>query len=156
MTSPPSPETLAETERLIEAWLAQEIDSNPMLEAVERENDRSVRRWYVRVRGTEKDVYSIYLTLGQRTLQFETFLMPAPEENHAEFYEHLLRRNHQLRGLHFEIGDEAAVFLAGSIAVTAVSESALDEIVGSVYAAVEQCFRPALRIGFASRFTESN
>ena len=27
----------------------------------------------------------------------------------------------------------------------------LDRIVGSVYACVEQCFRPALRIGFASR-----
>ena len=28
----------------------------------------------------------------------------------------------------------------------------LDRILGSFYAYVEQCFRPALRIGFASRF----
>ena len=37
----------------------------------------------------------MWFTLGQRTLHFETYVMPAPEENHERFYEHLLRRNLQ-------------------------------------------------------------
>ena len=77
--------------------------------------------------------------------------MPAPEENHQQFFEHLLRRNLKLYGASFAIGDEDAVFLVGQLAVDAVDEGELDRILGSMYAYVEQFFRPALRIGFASR-----
>ena len=77
------------------------------------------RRWYVRLRGDEKDFTTVWLTLGQRTLQYETYVMPAPEENHAEFYEHLLRRNAKLVGAQFCIGAENAVFLVGSFPVGA-------------------------------------
>ena len=78
--------------------------------------------------------------------------MPAPEENHAAFFEHLLRRNLKLYGAAFAIGEEDAVFLVGQIANPAVDEDELDRILGSLYQWVEQFFRPALRIGFASRF----
>ncbi len=44
------------------------------------------------------------------------------------------------------------MFLVGSFPVGAVDDEELDRIVGSLYAYVEQCFRPALRIGYASRF----
>ena len=33
-----------------------------------------------------------------------------------------------------------------------VDEAELDRILGTVWTAIERCFRPALRIGFASRF----
>ena len=78
--------------------------------------------------------------------------MPAPEENHAAFYEHLLRRNLKLYGGAFAVGDEDAIFLVGQLDNSAVDEDELDRVLGSLYAWVEQCFRPALRIGFASRF----
>lgn len=153
MQSPPAtPEQLASVEAMIDAWLAAEMADNPAIDAVERSPD-DVVRWFVRVRGEEKDVWTAWWTLGQRTLGYETYLMPAPEENHAEFYEHLLRRNHKLTGLHLEIGDEAAVFLRGSLPVAAVTEAELDRILGSMWAAVELIFRPALRIGFGSRFS---
>jgi hypothetical protein len=145
------PLTLDLLEARIDAWLAHELDENPTVAAVER-GEPGERRWYVRVRGESKDVFSIWFTLRQRTLQYETYVMPAPEENQAEFYEHLLRRNRKLTGAAFCIGEEDAVFLAGSLPVHAVDEGELDRILGSLYAYVEQCFRPALRIGFASRF----
>ena len=78
--------------------------------------------------------------------------MPAPEENHAAFYEHLLRRNLKLYGGAFAVGDEDAIFLVGQLDNSSVDEDELDRVLGSLYAWVEQCFRPALRIGFASRF----
>jgi hypothetical protein len=134
----------------IDGWLRRELDANPTVAAVD--HDPALRRWYVRVTGEEKSVFAIWFTLGQRTLQYETYVMPAPEENHAAFYEHLLRRNRRFYGAAFEIGEEDAVFLAGQLANTSVTESELDRVLGSLYAYVEQCFRPALRIGFASRF----
>ena len=56
----------------------------------------------------------------QRTLHYETYVMPAPEENQGALYEHLLRRNRKLYGAAFAIGDEDAVFLVGQLAVAAV------------------------------------
>jgi hypothetical protein len=143
--------TLAELEALIDAWLAEQLDENPVVAAVER-GEPSERRWYVRVHGESKDVFTIWFTLRQRSLHYETYVMPAPEENEGEFFEHLLRRNRKLHGAAFCIGEEDAVFLAGALPFHAVDEGELDRILGSLYAYVEQCFLPALRIGFASRF----
>ncbi|HEX7097274.1 MAG TPA: YbjN domain-containing protein [Acidimicrobiales bacterium] len=147
---PATAEQLDELEQLIERWLARERETNPVLVAVDR--DPQERRWFVRLRGEEKDFTTVWLTLGQRTLQYETYVMPAPEENHAQFYEHLLRRNHSLYGAAFSIGDEDAVFLRGQLSLACVDEHELDRILGSLYVYVEQFFRPAMRIGFATRF----
>ena len=84
-----------------------------MVAAVERDAEPGERRWFVRLRGEEKDVFTVWFHLRQRTLHFETYVMPAPEENAEQFYEHLLRRNLKLNGMAFAIGDEDAVFLVG-------------------------------------------
>jgi hypothetical protein len=149
--APATPEELEALDARITAWLEVQRRENPVLEEVDRA-EPAVRRWRLRLTGEEKDVTTVWLTLDQRTLVYESYVMPAPEENHAAFYEHLLRRNHGLFGMAFCIGDEDAVFLRGRLPVSAVDEAQLDRIVGSFYAYVEQCFRPALRIGFASRF----
>ena len=148
---PASPKDIAALEARIDAWLAVQLKENPSIDAVERATDGFVR-WYIRLLGEEKDVWTAWWTLGQRTLGYETFLMPAPEENAGAFYEHLLRRNRKLNGLHLEIGEEEAIFLSGSLPCASVTDAELDRILGSMWAAVELIFRPALRIGFASRF----
>ena len=56
-------------------------------------------RWFIRVTGEAKDVFTIWLHLRQRTLRYETYLLPAPEENAALVYERALRRNHELYGV---------------------------------------------------------
>jgi hypothetical protein len=151
----PQPSTDAELDALdtrISAWLAEQLAENPVVAAVDRDIDSGERRWFVRVLGEQKDVFTIWFTLRQRTLHYETYVMPAPEENHAAFFEHLLRRNLKLYGAAFAIGDEDAVFLQGQLANAAIDEDELDRLLGSLYQWVEQFFRPALRIGFASRF----
>ncbi|MFP5578314.1 MAG: YbjN domain-containing protein [Acidimicrobiia bacterium] len=147
-----SPAELAALASAIEEWLEVQREENPVVAAVERDEDPAILRWFVRVNGEEKDVFSIWFELRQRTLHYETYVMPAPEEDHARFYEHLLRRNTRLMGAAFCIGEEDAVFLAGSIPNHAIDHDELDRILGSLYAWTEQFFRPALRIGFASRF----
>ena len=84
-----------------------------MIDAVEkgeREVGHQQRLWYVRLLGEEKDVWTAYWTINQRMFRFETFVMPAPEENEQAFYEHLLMRNRELTGMNLEIGDEHAIF----------------------------------------------
>ncbi len=152
MSEPTTVEALDALEELIDSWLAVQLEENPVVAAVERDRESGERRWFVRVRGEEKDVFTIWFTLRQRTLHYETYMMPAPEENAGAVYEQLLRRNTRLYGIAFAIGVEDAIFLVGQLANEAVTEDELDRILGSLYAWVEQCFRPAMRVGFASRF----
>jgi hypothetical protein len=151
MTDAYDAEQLADLDRRIDGWLAELADEHDHIIAVDRSDDDGVR-WYVRMRGEDKEFTTVWLTLGQRTLRYETYVMPAPEENDAELYEHLLRRNDTLVGAHFSIGVEDAVFLRGELPVTHVTLAELDRVLGTLYAQVEQCFQTLLRIGFRSRF----
>lgn len=149
---PATPEELARHAQVIEEWLAQQLAENPAVAAVERDSDGGERRWVVRVSGEEKATFSVWFHLRQRTLHVETYVMPAPEEQHALFYEHLLRRNLKFHGFAFAIGAEDGVFLIGEVPVERIDHDELDRLLGSTYQYVEQCFRPAMRIGYASRF----
>jgi hypothetical protein len=136
----------------LDDWLAVQLAENPTVTGVEREDDGSVRRWVARVEGEEKANFAIWFQLRQRSLHVETYVLPAPEENVAQTYEYLLRRNQKLHGFRFAIGAEDAVFLIGEIPVEWIDDDELDRLFGSTYAYVEQSFRPAMRLAFASRF----
>ena len=148
---PATPAELDELERRIDGWAARQLATENSVASVERA-EAPLRRWYIRLLGEEKSVFSIWLTLRQRSLHFETYFVPAPEENHARLYEYCLRRNLRLRGARFAIGAEDAVLLVGEIGVGDVDDDALDRVLGTLYDATEQHFRPAMRIGYASRF----
>lgn len=151
----PSPEVRQHAMAALERWLrGLEGDSEfaNAVAAVVVDEESELDRWFVRLNGVAKDVYSVWFELGERTLAFETFVLPAPEENHAAFFEQLLVRNDRLRDIAFTIGAEQAIFLKGRLDLAHVADESLDRVLGSIYAAVEQSFQPALRLGFASRF----
>lgn len=143
---------LADLERHIDKWLDHIRRNNQTISAIDR-GDGDEIRWYVRMRGEEKEFTTLWLTLGQRTLRYETYVMPAPRRNAEQLYESLLRRNEKLVGARFSIGEEDAVFLRGELFLSGLSEVELDRIIGTLYATVEQCFKPLLRIGFSSQLT---
>ena len=68
----------------IDFWLQNQIDKDAVIKSADYDINES--RWYVRVTGEEKQHYMILLTLRQRTLHFETYVMPEPEENKEDFY----------------------------------------------------------------------
>ncbi len=140
-------------EGAITGWLLDMKQRNETIVAIDR-GEIGERRWYVRMRGEEKEFTTVWLTLGQRTLKYETYVMPAPEENAEQLYEHLLRRNESLVGAHFSIGIEDAMFLRGEMPLRLVDEEELDRVIGTLYATVERIFPIIIRIGFASRFAE--
>ena len=152
MTDAYDAEQLAELDRRIDGWLTDLAGEHDHILAVDRTDDDAVR-WFVRMRGDDKEFTTVWLTLGQRMLRYETYVMPAPDENDAELYEHLLRRNDGLVGAHFSIGIEDAVFLRGEMPVDQVSLAEVDRALGTLYAQVELCFQALLRIGFRSRYT---
>ena len=137
--------------RQIDEWLATYNENNPLCLAVGRDPDDDMH-WFVRMQGEEKEFTTVWLRLGQRTLRYETYVMPAPEENAAELFEAALRRNDKLVGAHFSIGVEDALFLRGELLLSSVNEPELDRVLGTLYAAVELHFPTLIRIGFASRF----
>ncbi|MFM7251574.1 MAG: YbjN domain-containing protein [Ilumatobacteraceae bacterium] len=154
MTDYHLPPSLAAYELSIDTWLAGFAAANPMFEAIERgePSESAEPRWYVRLKGEEKDHVTIWITLGQRTLRYEVYVLPYPPENAALVFEAALRRNDRLVGAHFSIGAEDALFLRGELPLSAVTEAELDRVVGSLYAYVEQAFPSLVRLAFASKF----
>ena len=139
---------IARVERQIDEWLGRIRANYTNIEAVDRAEGDEIR-WFIRMRGEEKDFTTIWLTLGQRTLRYETYVMPAPEQNAELLYETILRRNEKLVGAHFSIGVEDAIFLRGELVLTALVERELDRVIGTMYSVVEQLFWSFLEIGFA-------
>ena len=138
----------------INSWFMDQLTSNSILASVEEdpESSKTQHIWHARILGEEKESSMLNLSLKQRMLHYETYLMPGPEENFSDFWEYLLRRNRRLIGVTLCIGEEDAVFLVGAIPAATVTEEELDRILGTCWMAIEDCFKPGLKIGFASRF----
>jgi hypothetical protein len=156
MTDLHAGDRLADLRRRVDAWADGLMAVNAAIAAVDRgtrdDTPLGEPRWYIRMRGEEKDFITVWLTLGQRTLRYETYVLPAPEENEQQVADLLLRRNDTLVGCHFSVGDEDAIYLRGELPDVAVDDAELDRILGTLYATVESNFRPLLRLAFASRF----
>ena len=156
MTDLHAGDRLADLRRRVDAWADGLMAANAVIAAVDRgtrdDTPLGEPRWYIRMRGEEKDFITVWLTLGQRTLRYETYVLPAPEENEQLVADLLLRRNDTLVGCHFSVGDEDAIYLRGELPDVAVDDAELDRILGTLYATVESNFRPLLRLAFASRF----
>lgn len=137
----------------IDYWFEHQLASNSAIVAIDRGEGDEIR-WFVRMHGEEKEFTTLWFTLGQRTLRYETYVMPAPEENAEHLFDILLRRNDQLVGVHFSIGAEDAIFLRGEMPNHALNEGELDRIVGTMFSTVERFFPSLVRVGFASRFVD--
>jgi hypothetical protein len=135
---------------VIERWAAARLAEGGAVVAVDRQPE--LGRWYLRLRGDEKEFVTVWLTVRQRTLHHEAQVMPAPEVNMAETFEYLLRRNADLHQMRFALGAEDGVYLVGEVPVALVSEEELDRIVGSSLAYVDDSFPTAMTIGFAGRY----
>jgi hypothetical protein len=153
-----TPGRLDELRNRVDLWLTQFADENRLVSALDRGTSDNgplgEPQWYVRMLGEDKEFTTVWLTLGQRTLRYETYVMPAPEEHVEQVLELLLRRNDQLVGVHFSIGAEDAVYLRGELFNTAVTARELDRVLGTIYTAVEASFSTLVRLGFASRFRD--
>ena len=107
-------------------------------------DDKGHYHWLIRLKGDEKDVITLWLSLRQRSVHVETELMPAPEEKREELYRYLLVKNHELRELHLAIGPEEGIYLAGSFALEEMSVEKVDEIVATSVTAIDEIYPTAM------------
>lgn len=140
----------------IDSWAAQELAAGGALVAVDRQQGgdpiTGAPRWYLRLRGEEKEFVTVWLTLRQRTLWHEAQFMPAPETNIEATWEYLLKRNADLIGVSFALGAEDAIYLVGRVPVSRVDATELDRIVGASLAYTDECFPTAMTLGYEGRY----
>lgn len=141
-------------DRILAAWAAQ-WPTTSLLGEVEHSttpDERGHLRWLIRLKGEEKDVIAIWLTLRQRTVHLETQVMPAPEENLERLYRFLLTKNAQLRDLHLALGPEDGVYLVTTVPVGELDVERLDELVAASVTYVDEIFPTAMSMGLASLY----
>jgi hypothetical protein len=131
----------------VDRWVTALAEAGPPVLAAGRDDDP--HRWYVRLRGADKDVLTVWFHLRQRTLTHEAQVMPAPETAPEQVFAYVLRRNRHLPQLRFALGPEDALYLVGELPVGQVDPSALDRVIGGTLATVDDCYATAMSLGFA-------
>ena len=156
MTSAPlSDEGAAQRlDEIIREWAEQWRAGGLVADVDHREesDDHGHLHWLVRLRGEEKDVITIWLTLRQRTVHVETEVMPAPSEQREALYRYLLVKNATLRELHLAIGPEEGVYLVAHIPVGDLTLERLDEVIGATVHYVDEIYPTAMALGLASLY----
>lgn len=90
------------------------------------------------------------LVVGERALSVSAFVIRNADENHEEFYRHLLRRNLRLPLLAYSIDISGDVYVGGRIPLRAVDEELVDQVLGVLLEAADAPFNELLLLGFRS------
>ena len=88
------------------------------------------------------------LLVGERSTSVSAFVVRNPDENHEEFYRHLLRRNLRMPGLSYAIDPSGDVYVKGEVPTAAVDAAYLDQLFGVVLDAADAPFNELLVLGF--------
>jgi Putative bacterial sensory transduction regulator len=151
-----SADSAREVNRIVTDWSAQW--GGDSLLAVEHQNqsdDRGHFHWLIRLRGQEKKVITVWLSLRQRSLFSETELMPAPEESREEVYQYCLVRNAEMREVHVAIGPEGGLYVVASLPATELSVGRLDELVGATVHYVEEMYPTVMSLGLPASIVDA-
>lgn len=127
----------------IRLWLADPESSVEYSEVLEG-------RIAVRMRQHARDATTVWFEVGQRSLKFEAYFMPAPLEPEEVHRQALVRNMGSWRAF-FAVDDEGALVLRGRLPVDRVTLEELDFVLGEVYDMVEVAFRSMIRSGFPTR-----
>jgi hypothetical protein len=90
------------------------------------------------------------LVARESTLSVSAFVIRNPDENHAEFYRALLRRNVRLPGVAYAVDASGDVFVTGRVPESAVDDDYLDQLMGVLLTAADEPFNELLVLGFRS------
>lgn len=130
-------------EERIELWLEDPDSSVEYAEELEG-------RWAVRMRQEARDATTVWFDVGERSLRFEAYFMPAPPHP-EEVHRQALARNTRSWRVFFAVDAEEAIVLRGRLAQAQVSIEELDLVLGEIYEMVEIAFMPMIRAGFTAR-----
>jgi hypothetical protein len=132
----------AAAEAAVHAWKAGAPDE------VELEPGARPGELVVVLPGERKLRTTVSLLVGDRALSASAFVIRRPDENVGDFYRWLLARNTRLPGIAFAVDGLGDVYLVGRLPLAAVTEDAVDELLGAMLAASDDSFNDLLAIGF--------
>ena len=130
-------------EQRIQIWLDDAESSVEYAEEVDG-------RWAVRMRQQTRDATTVWFDVGERSLRYEAYLMPAPDSA-GEVHRQALVRNMRTWRVFFAVDHEGAIVLRGRLAAAHVTLTELDFVLGEIYEVVEVAFRPMINAGFDGR-----
>jgi hypothetical protein len=130
-------------EHRIDGWLADPGSSVEYAEEVEG-------RWAVRMRQEARDATTVWFKIGQRSIEYEAYVLPATEGS-SELFEQALQRNMRAWRAYFALDQEGGLVLRGRLAEAHLTDLELDLALGEIYDAIEVAFRPMLRSLIAGR-----
>ena len=108
-------------------------------------------QFLLRLRGEMRSSIAIWISLGQRTTNFEAYVLPYPEdERRSEFFEFVLRKNALVYPLAFCLGAEDAIYLAGRSATNQLTHEVVDFYLGSLYRGIEENFELMAHLAFGT------
>jgi hypothetical protein len=139
MTTPRQP-ARARAEAAVRAWVASS--------GVPVQDGARAGELVVELPGQAKLRTTVSLLVGERGLRALAFVVRHPDENHEAFYRWLLGRNLRLPGIAFGTDHLGDVYLSGRLRIEAVSEDAVDELLGAMLAAADSSFNDLLVLGF--------
>ncbi|MDG3009950.1 YbjN domain-containing protein [Rhodococcus sp. D2-41] len=124
-----------------------------LIEATLRERDLEFTRpegphFVVTLPGEHKLKTTCLLTVGRHGVRVEAFVCRHPDENFAEVYRFLLRRNRNLYGVAYTIDKIGDIYLVGRLAGDVVGAEEIDRVLGQVLEAADGDFNTILAIGF--------
>ncbi|MGH8946932.1 MAG: hypothetical protein ACRDVL_12390 [Acidimicrobiia bacterium] len=130
-------------EERIGMWLADPDSSVGYAEEVEG-------RWAVRMHQEVRDATTVWFTVGERSLSFEAYLIPAPPDP-TEAHRQALVRNMRAWRCFYAVDGEGGLVIRGRVAAERVTLEELDRVLGEIYEMVEVGFRPMVAAGWRDR-----
>lgn len=104
--------------------------------------------YVVSLPGEKKLKTVVSLVVSDTGLSASAFVVRNPDENHADVYRFLLRRNLRLPGLAYAVDRTGDVYVTGRIPAAGVTTDQLDQLLGVVLAAADEPFNELLVMGF--------
>lgn len=90
------------------------------------------------------------LAVGDHALSINAFVARHPDENHAAVHRWLLERNRRTYAVAFALDQFGDIYLAGRMALPAVTREELDRVLGAVLEYSDGSFNTILELGFAT------
>jgi Putative bacterial sensory transduction regulator len=106
------------------------------------------REWGVRLPSTKRGAIGAALSVRERTLTIRAFVLRGPDRAHEDVYRRLLHKNLTTPHWRFAIDDHGDVYLVCDAALAALDADALDGLLGSLCAVVDETYESVVRTGF--------
>lgn len=105
----------------------------------------------IRMRQECRDATTVWFEIGERTVGYEAYLLPAPPHHAEEVYRQCLVRNRRSWPAVLCADRRGDLYVLGRIPLSDLDALRLDEALGAVYQLVELSFRPLIAAGFTQR-----